>query len=447
MAGVAEGSGRLRRLLGAFLVAVVVGGCSDQGGDVPPGKTVLEMWHSQKRQNEDALKDIVARFNAQNATYHVRLHNIGSYTALFRKARATLQSGQLPDLCICYPSMVAEFMEADAVLPLDDLLRDPQHGFTREELDDIFPVFLEDNRYPEFGNRLLSFPFTKSLLMLYYNAEILRAAGHEGPPETWEEFIAQCRDVKAKTGKLPFAYSRDPSSFDSMVMSLGGRLASVEDRRSHFDSPEAIRALEILHTLASEGLAQVIAFGSDEDRTLFANGRVAFIMRSSTTRAYMAKDIVDERGRDRFEWGMACPPIGKGQPKQTVLYGGNILVFKSNRKRHLGAWEFIKFFVSPEITAEWSVRTGYLPIRRSAARTKTLQEFFARHPRNRVPFETIPYSRREPSVAGWQAVRTHIATALTRVVTGRMSPAQAARELARAADAELARFAQRAGKR
>jgi len=436
----------VRRLLGVALLAFL-GACSQQGEDIAPGKIVLEMWHSQKRQNEDALEDIVARFNAQSPHYHVRLHNIGSYTALFRKARATLQGGQLPDLCIGYPSMVAEFMEADAVLPLDNLLHDPKHGLKKEEIDDIFPVFLEVNRYPEFGNKLLSFPFTKSLLMLYYNAEILRAAGHERPPETWEEFIEQCRDVKRKTGKLPFAYSRDPSSFDSMVMSLGGRLATVDDRRSHFDSPEAIRALEILHTLVKEGLAQVIALGSDEDRGLFASGRVAFIMRSSTTRAYMAKDIVDEQGRDRFEWGMACPPVGKGQPKQTVLYGGNILIFKSTPKRHIGAWEFIKFFISPEITAEWSVRTGYLPIRRSAARTKILQDFFARHPRNRVPFDTIPYGRREPSVAGWQAVRTHIAAALTRVVTGRMSPAEAAAELARAADAELARFARRARKR
>lgn len=432
----------MKRVVGV-LALVVLGACSEQGGDVAPGKLVLEMWHSQKRQNEDALKDIVARFNARSPRYHVRLHNIGSYTALFRKARATLQGGRLPDLCIGYPSMVVEFMEADAVLALDGLLHDPRHGFTKAELDDIFGVFLADNRYPEFGNKLLSFPFTKSLLMLYRNAEILRAAGHEKPPATWDEFIEQCRDVKRKTGRLPFAYSRDPSSFDSMVMSFGGRLASAADRRSHLDSPEAVRALEVLHTLAKEGLAEVIAFGGDEDRSLFAAGKVAFILRSSTTRAYMAKDIVDEQGRDRFEWGMACPPVGNGQPKQTVLYGGNILVFKSTPRRHVGAWEFIKFFVSPEITAEWSVRTGYLPIRRSAAETKTLRDFFARHPRNRVPFETIPYGRREPSVAGWQAVRTHIATALTRVVTSRMSPGEAAAALARAADEELARFARR----
>jgi ABC-type glycerol-3-phosphate transport system substrate-binding protein len=228
-----------------------------------------------------------------------------------------------------------------------------------------------------------------------------------------------------------------------MIMSLGGTLAALDDRRSHLASPEAIRVLQMLHTLISEGLATVVAFGGDEDRTLFANGKLAFILRSSTTRSYMAKDIVDEQGRDRFEWGMACPPVGAGKPKLTVLYGGNILIFKTTPERQRGAWEFIKFFVSPENTAEWSVKTGYLPIRRSAAEQKVLQDFFAQHPRNRAAFDTIPHGVREPSVAGWQAVRTHIATALTRVCTGRATPADAAAQLARSADAELQRFARR----
>jgi len=424
-------------------VAALLAGCSETAQRSDTGKLVLQMWHSQKRQNEDTLKLVVERFNAANPRYEVHLSNVGSYTAMFQKARATIQGGTLPDLCIAYESMVAEFMEADVVLPLDDSFTHPDHGFTPEEQADIFPPFIHCNRYPEFDNKLLSFPFTKSLLMLYYNRDILRSAGIEKPPATWAEFIEQCRAIKAKTGAPAFAYSRDPSSFDGMIMSLGGTLATLADRRSHLDSPEAVRVLDMLHTLISDGLATVVAFGGDEDRTLFANGKVAFILRSSTTRSYMAKDIVDAQGRDRFEWGMACPPAAAGKPKLTVLYGGNILIFKSTPERQRGAWEFIKFFVSPENTAEWSVKTGYLPIRRSAADQQVLKDFFAQHPRNRSAFDTIPHGVREPSVAGWQAVRTHIATALTRVCMGRATPAQAAAKLAQSADAELQRFARR----
>jgi len=426
----------------ALLLAAMLLGC-DPGTQQPaPGKTVLEFWHSQKRQNEDALEHVVARFNKANPDYEIKLANLGSYTTLFQKLRAAVQADSLPDLGIAYESMVAELMQADCVVPLDPYIDHPEHGLPPEDQSDIFPSFLRSNRYPEFGGKLLSFPFTKSLLMLYYNAEILRAAGHHEPPATWAQFLQQCRDIKAKTDKIPFAYSRDPSSFDSIILSLGGQLATHGGTRSALGSPQAVRALQLLHTLVADGLATVIPLGSDDDRLHFSTGNAAFILRSSTTRAYMRKDIVDPQSRDRFEWAMACPPVGDGQPKRTVLYGGNIVVFKSTPERQRGAWEFIKFFITPETTAEWSVRTGYLPVRRSAADTKTLQHFFAQHPRNRTAFDTIPYGLREPSVAGWQEIRHYIHQALTRVVKAQATPAAAAAELARRADAELARMRQ-----
>jgi len=438
---------RLASSLALALSALLLAGCSGGAeGDTQraaSGKIVLQMWHAQKQQNEDALKAITERFNSSNPTYELKLQNVGSYTTMFQKTRATIQGGKLPDLCIVYESMVAEFMQANVVLPLDDYLSHPEYGLSKADQDDIFPSFLQSNRYGEFGNQLLSFPFTKSLLMLYCNTDLLRSAGIEKPPETWPEFLGQCRKVKAKTGQPAFAYSRDPSSFDAMVLALGGKLATIEDRRSRLDSPEAIRSLEILQTLVNEGLATVIAIGGDEDRTLFSTGKAAFILRSSTTRSYMEQDMVDKDGRDKFQWVMTCPPVGEGKPKLTVLYGGNILIFRSNPERQRGAWEFIKFFISPEVTAEWSVKTGYLPVRRSAAEVPVLKDYFARGPRHRAAFDTIPHGVPEPNVAGWQAVRDSIKEALTRVVSGRAAPAEAAAEMGKQADAELARFAAR----
>ncbi len=432
------------------LAALVPLGCSkdsqNSGDRSASGRLVLEMWHAQKQQNEEALKAIVERFNNASTLYEVKLHNVGSYTAMFQKTRATIQGGRLPDLCIAYESMVAEFMEAKVVLPLDDYLGNSDYGLPKADQEDIFPSFLQSNRYEEFGNQLLSFPFTKSLLMLYCNTDLLRSAGIEKLPETWPEFIAQCHKVKAKTGAPALAYSRDPSSLDAMVLSLGGKLATIANRRSGLDSPEAVKALDILNTLVRNELATVVALGSDDDRALFTKGKVAFILRSSTTRSYMEKDLLNPDGTDRFQWSMACPPVGEGKPRLTVLYGGNILVFKSNPERQRGAWEFIKFFISPPITAEWSVKTGYLPVRRSAADVPILKDYFAKGPRHRAAFDTIPFGVPEPNVAGWQAVREHMKTALSNVCMGRSTPAQAAAELGKAADAELGRFAPKAPK-
>jgi multiple sugar transport system substrate-binding protein len=428
----------MRGLLATALLAAGLPGCGSRDED-DSGRIVITLWHGQKQQNKDALDALVERFNATHPEYKLVAHRVGDYTPLFKKVRATVQGGDLPDLCIAYESMVAQLMEADVVVPLDDYLAHPDYGLSPEEQADIFPSFLDSNRYPSFGGQLLSFPFTKSLLMLYYNADLLREAGHEEPPATWDEFLQQCRDVRAKTGRPAFAYARDPSSFDSLIYSLGGELAVDGGARSNLDSPESVRALGILQSLVQEGLATVIPIRTYDDRTLFATQQVAFILRSSTTRAYMREDVVDEQGRDRFRWSMACPPVGAGQPRRTVLYGGNICMFKTTPERQRAAWEFIKFFISPEVTAEWSVKTGYLPIRRSAADLATLQDFFAEHPRNRAAFDTILYGVTEPDVKGWQAVRDVILEGLTRICGGRGTPADIAADMSRRADEILAR--------
>jgi len=338
---------------------------------------------------------------------------------------------------VAYESMVAELMAADVVLPLDDYVAHAEYGLSKEDLADIFPTFLESNRYEQFGGKMLSFPFTKSMLMLYYNRDLLRGAGHEVPAATWKGFIQQCRDIKAKTGRPALAYARDPSSFDSMILSLGGRLAV--DGKSNLDSPESVEALRILDTLIRDGLARYIPVNTYDDRALFVNGEVAFMFRSSTTRAYILDDMKDDSGKDRFDWQMACPPAGERQPPRTVCFGGNICIFKSTPERQRGAWEFIKFFINRDNTAEWSIRTGYLPVRRSAADTDVLKAFFAEHPRNRAAFDTLPHGVFEPSIDGWQAVRPIILRGLTSICKGSATPEEVAADLASEADKALAR--------
>ena len=56
----------MRRLGAIALGALLLGGCDVQTeGPASSGKTVIEFWHSQKRQNKDALEAMVARFSAQ----------------------------------------------------------------------------------------------------------------------------------------------------------------------------------------------------------------------------------------------------------------------------------------------------------------------------------------------------------------------------------------------
>jgi ABC-type glycerol-3-phosphate transport system substrate-binding protein len=401
-------------------LAVAAAGC---GRGRPEGE--IEFWHTQADRNGQALEAIVRDYNARGPRMKVRLLYVGGYDGLYRKLLSAIRADRLPDMAVSYESMVAEYEKFGVVADLDPYLNDPAHGLAAADRQDIFPAFLESNRFPQFGGRMLSFPFTKSLLMLYWNAGMLKEAGFDRPPATWAEFLAQCRAVRAKRKIVPYALSIDPSTIDGMVMGLGGKLLSPDLRRTLFDAPEGVRVFQILDELVRNGLARQVSYRTYDDRNDFAAQRAAFFMRSSTSRPYLQKMV-----KRRFAWDMAVPPCGEGRPPMTVLFGANICVFRTTPERQRAAWEFIKFFAARETTARWATATGYLPLRRSAAETGRMRRFFAAHPANRRAFDAIPVARAEPNVAGWQKVRDALKDAEMAVVAGRTAPEAAARALA-----------------
>jgi len=292
---------------------------------------------------------------------------------------------------------------------------------------------LEINEYPGYGEKMFSFPFCKSVLMMYYNREVLAAAGIEQPPETWDEFFEQCKQVKKRTGKPAYAVSVDCSTIDGWVYSMGGDV--FDGTQSLFDSPEAIAVFELLEALATNDLAYQIAEGSYDDEVALTQGDIAFAFRSSSARTAVGRLM----GGYNDRWGMArIPQADPGDPR-TVLYGPNICIFNTTPEQQRAAWEFVKYFTSAETSVRWALGTGYLPIRKSASGSKAMQKFWGEWACNRAAFDCLPFAKSEPRVAGWQEVRLLVAKAATEVLTGLKSARQAALDLKHKADAALAR--------
>ena len=410
------------------LAALAAAGCGKKN---PSAELVF--WHTQAQQNGTLLQEIVDAYNTTNPPMKVSARYIGGYGALFRKVRATIPTGNLPDLVVAYESMVAEYVESGAVVALDDTIADPKIGLSKESLADIFPSILANNRYPAYGNKFYTFPFTKSILMMYYNADLLKEAGFDGPPKTWKEFGEQCLAAK-KIGKKGYALSVDASTVDAMVMSFGGKILSDDRTRALFDQPAGVASFKLISDLVKTGAAYQIDRESYGDRKDFSSGRCAFLIRSSTTRPYIDEDI-----KDRLKWDMTIIPHAKGVEPVTVLFGANIAVMKTTPERQRAAWQFVRYFCSKAVTAKWSTGTGYLPVRKSAAETDEVKAFFAKSPRNRRAFDTLPFARPEPGTFGWQAVRDAIEEAESKAIGGRIPPEQIAKELTDKANKVLGR--------
>ena len=383
-------------------------------------RTVVSFWHTQSGPKAEALRKIVDDFNNSQDRYRVVEQYVGTYDTIFRKMVVNIRAGNPPALAVAYESMVAKYHEAGAVVDLDEYLTHPDCGLSKESLADIYPAFIESNRFRHYGNKLLSFPFTKSVLMMYYNRALLEKLGFDGPPRTWDEFAAACKAVKDSGEARGYAISIDPSTIDAMVYSFGGDVLNEDETGTAFESPASRQVFDLLGMLVREGLGYMIMDNSYNDRDDLAMGRAAFFIRSSTSAPIVAKQTADLRaaGRPAAQWDLDIIPHGEGYRPVTVMFGANVCMLKTSPDVQRGAWEFIKYFTSRDVTADWAMKSGYLPVRKSAVEVPVLRDFLSSQPWARKPLDALAYSRSEPVIDGWQEIRMYIDDAERAVLTG-----------------------------
>jgi multiple sugar transport system substrate-binding protein len=420
----------MNRLLWGMVVLVLAAGCGENRS-AEPGATGLEFWHTRTGAMADSLKAIVDAFNRGSGGPPIVPVYVRGYPDVRTKVMAGIQARRLPLLSVCYESQVQEYAAAGVVQPLDPFVKEAAGGLSPAELADFYPQFLETNRFARFGGQLLSFPFTKSLLVLYRAATLLESLGFDKPPATWEAFRAQARAAREKTGRTPYPLEVDASTLDGMIFSYGGDVLGANGKTTTFDQPPTVRMLTLLRDLAQDKLATETP--GQNIVGLFASGQVPFSLGSSSHRREFEQQVAS-----KFEWDLGIIPHADGVPPVTVMYGPNICLFKAGTDHEQLGWRFIKFFTSPPITARWARETGYLPVRKTAAELPEMQAFWKENPRALHAFELLPAARVEPNVPGWDEVRNLLEDAARKAIHDRGTPEQIARELKRKADAALA---------
>lgn len=409
----------------------------DSNGDSPATRhfapistDVAEFWDRQTTVTADLLAEIADDFNRTYAGIPVKPVSSGGYGDIYKKVIASTRAGVLPAMAVAYENMTAEYMKAGAIMPLDSFIHDPEIGLSQAELDDYFPAMLATNTFAQFDDQTLSFPYTKSVLVLYHNNRVMREAGLDAPPRTWDDFVAQCRTIKSETGKYAIAIDIDCSTMSGIIFSMGGEI--LEGDRTLYDSAASIRAFELIETLVTENLAYQIPRRTFNDENAFGNDEIAFILRTSAQRPYLV-DLI----QDPSAWGIAPIPQADPDSPHTALYGGNLNIFNTTPEQSASAWAFIKYMTSPEISVRWALETGYLPVRRSAANHRDLKAFWSEWPSNKTAFNCLEFAKPEPNILGWQEIRGLVEKAETAVITKLKTGRQAALDLQKDAQAVL----------
>lgn len=432
------GGPRFCKSIAGVIALTVLAGCGGSGAPTPSGfapvdETHAVFWDRQTTETAALLGEITARYNATNPARPIKIETTGNYGEIYQKCMASIQAKRLPAMAVSYESMTAQYAASGAVAKLDPHVGDPVRGLSPEDLADFFPAVLEGNRFAAHGDALLSFPLAKSVLMLYANHRVLREAGLEKPPVTWDEFLAQCRTIKEKTGKPGIAISVDCSTISAMILSMGGEV--LKDGVLQYDQPVSIQAFELLETLVREGLAYAIAARTFDDEAAFAGNKIAFTLRTSAGSANMAMAM----GGKNDDWSVNRIPQADPARPATILFGPNVTIFAVGAPQEEAAWGFVKYFTSPEVMTEWTLATGYVPFRKSLAEVPTIKAFFDAWPSNRAAYDCLAFARTEPNVAGWQQIRKLVEQAESAVLSGLKTGREASVSLQGEAQKELGR--------
>ena len=390
------------------------------GGTLAAAATEVTFWHALGSDHQAVLNELVAEFNAANPDVVVRAEYQGSYGDLQTKLIAAVSAGRAPTVSLVYNNWTAAFLDAGALVPVEQFFDHGEHGLSQAERDDYVASFVAANTW---DGRWVTMPFNKSIYVLYYNQELLDRAG-VGVPATMDELRAAAKAVKDKTGVYGFALKADIDHFGVFLHAFGGRW--IEDGKTAFNGPEGVAALRFMQDLVlTDGSAYYHDGYLDEE---FNVGNTAMFMATVATIPWVSNDL---------NWGAA--PIPAGAVQASLVQGTDLAIFaQATPEEQLAAWRFVKFLTSPEVNARWAVATGYLPVRESAAQSATYQEYVNQDPKKYgAGVAQLEHAKFDPGLAAWFDARRNVTEAVEEALILGVDPQDALNRAAQATDRAL----------
>lgn len=384
-------------LLAALLAASAV---------AAPAPVTIRFWHAMRGVKGGVVRDLVARFNRENPDLHVEEKFIGStnqrygndYHALYQAVLENLAEKTPPDVTQVYENWTTQLLDVGAIVPVQGFLGGP---YPLKDVDDFVPVFREANT---FNGQLCTLPFNKSIYVLYYNQALL-----PHPPRTLAELKSMARDVSRRhPGVWGLVFEPGVDIFGDLLYADGGTFFDPTGRAA-FAQPAGVNALATLLDMTRQDRSAVASLDAEK---LFTSGRAAMYVWSTTAQVEMRRDA-------HFPMGVAMLPMGTTRAYQ---FAGTNLAILARPDHQMAAWRLVRFLTSRDVTLQFAMRTGYLPVRLSAIRSQAWQDFVRQNPGFRVGVQALPYARIQPRVAAWESVRGILDDAVFASLSGKADP-------------------------
>lgn len=344
----------------------------------------LVFWHGMSGTNGEIIDYIVRTFNESHPGIEIEAQYQGSYEESINKLKAAMRTGDGPDMIQIYEAGTRFMVDSGFVNPVQNLIDkysiDVSH--LEEHILDYYTV----------NDQLYSMPLNTSIPVLYYNADMLRAIGFEGKPQTWDDII----DISIKVREAGLADSGIAVSnfawwFEQvlvqqrypMVDNDNGRSAAAT-RCTLMDGDVALKMANKWRDMYKNGYIANIGFNTADNNAYFWAGQTAMAVDSSGGLRNFLTNIGDS-----FELGVAFfPAVDAESPNGGVTLGGASIYMINNDKGEAyekAVAEFIRYIITPEIQSYFHVNSGYFPVTTEAYELDEVKQNLEKYPQ----FQTI----------------------------------------------------------
>jgi len=362
----------------------------------------------------DLFKEWIAEFRKRRPDVEVEwLDKKGPELPAFYQTQVI--AGTPPDIINTQGALWLEYAAAGGLVDLTPYLDKEPEVRKRFNAD-----YLAQWKY---NGRNYMLPFYISKTLLFYNKTMFKEAGIAGPPQTFDQLLADAAKMSKdeKTGFMTL-------NFDWLYWPLfkmnGVDLLTPDLKKAAFDTPKGVQVLDALAKATNAGSINKISWTGRwvEPNGAFAGGNVGMLLAHSPAFFFI---------RGQAPWvnadtlGVAQAPGGWSTPNSHGLG-----ISKGSKNPDV-AWEFLKMVTSEDWTAKLSARRKVLT-GNIASDTKLLEQMKKDDPLAAAVLQT-QVEQTDKLTGNWPLandarVKEAFYPELQNAVLGRMPAAEALKE-------------------
>lgn len=302
----------------------------------------------------------VKKFEEANPGIKLNLEVV-SWNDVYTVVSTRISNNNAPD--ILNIDSFADYANEGLLLPVKDYC--PQ-----ELLDDFFPAFIDQS---VMDGTLWAVPILASARALYYNVDLLEAAGIE-VPTTWAELEDACQALVDFYGGDVYPWGIDMTTDEGQAAfayyAWGNDGGFVDDEGNWtINSPENVEAVEFAVNLYKKGYTNPNpATQTRYDlQDMFGAGKLAMVIAPNSVPTYIAT-----KGYTDVNYGVADIPHNEGKSSSAVGVMDRFMAFKDDSApdqaaRNEAIGKFLSFYYEKENYTGWVTMEDFLPAVSSVA--------------------------------------------------------------------------------